>query len=171
MSHKPFLITCLWLLPAFLAAGSSRLPEFALHDIEGKLHRLSDYRGKWVVINYWATTCPPCRAEMPELSKFHDHHKNRDAVVLGLDHEEMPDVWLKEFLRQARPSYPILKAGSATMTPFGPVTVLPTTFIVRPDGTLAGRHIGTVTAKALEGFIAEQQEQGRDAVSANDNGK
>ncbi|RMG28458.1 MAG: TlpA family protein disulfide reductase [Gammaproteobacteria bacterium] len=160
-----------WLLLALcvtVAGAAPRRPEFALRDLQGKVHRLSDYRGKWVIVNYWATSCPPCRREIPELSRFHDAHKDRDAVVLGLDHEEMPDLWLKEFVRQMKPSYPILKAGSATLTPFGPVRVLPTTFIVRPDGTLLGRHQGMVTAEALERFLAAQEKAAAKAKTKKD---
>lgn len=61
--------------------GIAAEPDYAPRDYKGVEHRLSDYRGKWVVMNFWATWCPPCLEEIPELAKFHAEHKDKDAVV------------------------------------------------------------------------------------------
>src|SRR3989338_4110386 len=58
--------------------------DFSLEDMRGKMHRLEDYRGKWVLVNFWATWCPPCLSEIPELSSLHDAHKDSDLVVIGI---------------------------------------------------------------------------------------
>ena len=61
-------------------------------DLSGKMRSLEDYRGKWVIVNYWATWCPPCQEEIPDLVDFHDSHKDTDAVVLGVNFEDIGTV-------------------------------------------------------------------------------
>jgi len=155
------ILTCLLATTVANAATSNRTVKASWPDLSGKVHSLSQYRGKWVVVNYWATTCKPCQKEIPELSSFHTHHKDRDAVILGINFEDIPDTWLREFLKTTRISYPVLRSRPLTLTPFGPVTVLPTTFIISPDGTFMGRQVGTVTAAALEHYINIQTHHGK----------
>ena len=134
-------------------SGTERTIDFSLKDMDGKLHTLSDYRGKWVVINFWATTCPPCVKEMPELSDFHDRHKDRDAVVLGVNFEDIKPSWMRRFVESVHVTYPILPWGTSPATPFGLVVALPTTFIVAPDGRLVAQQVGPMTAADIEAYI------------------
>ena len=138
---------------ATAAATTERTIDFTLQDLDGKTHTLSDYRGKWVVVNFWATTCPPCIKEMPELSAFYDRHKDKDAVVLGVNFEDIRESWMRAFLNSVPVSYPILPWGTSPTTPFGPVIALPTTFIVSPDGTSVARYTGQITAADIEAYI------------------
>jgi len=134
-------------------AGTERTIELSLKDLDGKLHTLAEYRGKWVVVNFWATTCPPCIQEMPELSDFHDRHKDRDAVVLGVSFEDIRQSWMKRFLDSVDVTYPILPWGTSPATPFGQIIALPTTFIVSPSGTSVARYTGQITAADIETYI------------------
>jgi len=152
-----WVMAFLGLLP--LLGGAAPSVELVLPGLDGKPYRLSDYRGQWVVVNYWSTTCPPCLKEIPELSRFHDRHKDEDAVVLGIDYEEIPRLWLKEFSENRKISYPVLLGPPGAPTPLGPVVALPSTFLVSPDGEVIGRHVGPVTAKALEAFLQERSPQ------------
>ena len=127
--------------------------DFTLQDLDGKSVSLSDYRGKWVVVNFWATTCPPCIKEMPELSDFHDRHKDRDAVVLGVNFEDIRQSWMKRFLGSVDVTYPILPWGTSPATPFGLIVALPTTYIVSPSGTSVARYTGQLTAADIEAYI------------------
>lgn len=127
-------------------------PDFALTDLDGKQHRLSDYRGKWVVVNYWATWCPPCLEEIPELVAFHDKHKDSDAVVLGVSMEKVKSEKLRQFVEENFVTYPVLP-GSPGMDTIGPVPGLPTTYLVAPDGRLVARQVGGVTAAGIETFM------------------
>lgn len=153
-----------WLLsmaPVMTAMGSGKIA-FSLPDTQGKVHTLSQYAGKWVVINYWATSCPPCIKEIPQLMKFHEKHKNHDAVVLGVDFEDISLAWLKDFMDSMDMSYPVLRSDpSQRVTPFGVVIVLPTTFIISPAGELLAHQAGAVTAADLEAFIKRQAEAGK----------
>ena len=148
------LLVCLF-APAFLFAADPPI-RFSMQDMDGVVHTLEQYQGKWVIVNYWSTTCPPCLKEIPELIDFHARHKDHDAVVLGVNFEEISTPWLQEFISNIGMSYPVLRAGTSPYTPFGPVMVLPTTFLVSPDGKLVGRQVGAITAKALDAYLAEQ---------------
>ncbi|MBU0500116.1 MAG: TlpA family protein disulfide reductase [Gammaproteobacteria bacterium] len=127
--------------------------DFELPDLEGKARKLSDYRGKWVVVNYWATWCPPCLEEMPELELFHNNHKDKDAVVLGVNLEQISPNALRDFVDGQFISYPVLLSGPKASTELGRVPGMPTSFLIAPDGKIVARQVGTVTAADLEGFI------------------
>jgi len=140
---------------AFAAAAAEPVDEFSLPGLDGKQHTLAPYRGKWIIINYWATDCPPCRKEIPELERFHQGHKDRDAVVLGVNYEDIKLSWLKDFIRSMKMSYPVLLARPDTATPFGEINILPTTIIVSPEGEFMGAKAGAVSAEMLERYIRE----------------
>ncbi len=127
--------------------------DLSLTDLQGKESKLSDYLGKWVVVNYWATWCPPCREEMPELQAFHDSHENTDGVVLGFNTEVISDSDVQEFLDDYFVTYPNFRVGPVSDTEFGKVPGLPTTFLVSPEGTVEARQVGGVTREMIEKFI------------------
>lgn len=147
------LIVC---LPFPVLAGE---PNFALPDLAGKIHHLSDYRGKWVIVNYWATWCPPCLGEIPELEEFHSAHHNRDAIVVGINYEDSAPAYLKSFVDENMISYPILRADLTRPPVFGRLYGLPTSFIVSPDGKLVQTKTGSVTRAFLEGVIEQYNKQ------------
>ena len=132
--------------------------DFTLPDLSGKPVSLSDFRGKWVVVNYWATWCPPCLEEIPDLVDLYDNNRDK-LVVLGIDHEEVNDEYLREFVESHLISYPILRMDPVPMTPLGPVLGLPTTYIISPQGEAMARQEGPVTREAIEKYIARKQEQ------------
>lgn len=138
------------------AAAHAEQPGFALPDLQGEVHELSDYRGKWVVVNYWATWCPPCLDEIPELVAFHDAHAPDKAVVLGINYEEADRDYLEGFVEQYFVSYPILIGELKAKTPFGLLYGLPTTYVVSPQGEVVESHTGGVTQQYLERVIDEQ---------------
>jgi thiol-disulfide isomerase/thioredoxin len=123
-----------------------------LIDMEGKPLKLSDYRGKWVVLNYWATWCPPCLEEIPELVRFHDMHHESDGVVIGIDMEMLPPTILAQFVDDNLISYPIVPLVEE-MPMFDNVDNFPTTYLIDPKGIAVVKHVGAVTAAAIEQFI------------------
>ncbi|MES9941954.1 MAG: TlpA disulfide reductase family protein [Candidatus Thiodiazotropha sp. 6PLUC2] len=143
----------LWL---FVLPAMAEAVDFELPGLDGKNYRLSDYRGKWVLVNYWATWCPPCREELPELEVFHSNHKDKDAVVLGIAMERIDPPRLKSFVDEQFLSYPILLTKPAARTELGRVPGLPTSFLVNPEGELVARQVGPVTLEDLESFINEE---------------
>ena len=126
--------------------------DFTLQQLGGGMVSLSDYRGEWLVVNYWATWCAPCRKEMPELSALHADRS--DVTVLGLAYEDIEDTDFAGFLAEAPVSYPILKVDVYNPPePFGAPRVLPTTIILDRDGRAVKDFIGPVTREAIEQFL------------------
>lgn len=123
-------------------------------DIHGATVDLSSYRGKWVVINYWATWCPPCLEEIPELIHFHDTHKASDAVVIGISMSETPVATLSRFVEEHMMSYPVVPMRRG-MPMIGNVPGLPTTYMIDPTGNTVAMKVGQVTSEMLESFIKQ----------------
>lgn len=157
MSKALYIV--LMLLFGVQLAMADPVSDFSLPDLQGKQQSLAQYRGKWVIINYWATTCPPCVKEIPELEDFYNRHKDKDAVVLGVNYEDIKSSWLKDFISSVHLTYPVLRAREGVPTPFGSIVMLPTTIIVSPAGHLMGVQRGGVTAKALEGYLKQQEDK------------
>lgn len=162
----PFLLLLMTLLLGALAAQADApdTPAFAMADLDGEVHRLADYRGRWVVLNYWATWCPPCVEEIPELVDF--QAANPRHVVLGINFEDVEPQVVRDFVREYRINYPVLPTGP-TPPAFARLRGLPTTQIINPAGELVADHVGTVTRKMLEDFIAEETLAGRSAIPAD----
>lgn len=146
------LFAALWVSTVQAKGGDGQ--DFTLPDVNGVNHSLSDYRGKWVVVNYWATWCPPCLEEIPELVMFHDKHKNKDALVLGVSVEDIGVPALRRFMDDRMMDYPVLLAGADYQSPLGPVRGLPVTFLIAPNGEIAATHLGRLDAAMIERFIA-----------------
>ena len=121
-------------------------------ELGGEAVALADYRGEWVVVNYWATWCAPCRKEIPDLSELHSERD--DLTVLGLAYEELDDADFFEFLEDFDVSYPILKVDVyAPPEPFGAPKVLPTTIILDKQGRAVKAFLGPVTRESIEAYI------------------
>jgi thiol-disulfide isomerase/thioredoxin len=138
--------------PLRAADGSGEPVDFTLPRLHGEPVTLADLRPKWVVLNYWATWCAPCRKEIPDLTALHSSRD--DIVVLGLAFEDTEPGNFDAFLEEFRPSYPILLVDVyAPVEPFGAPKVLPTTIILDPEGVPVKTFLGPVTGKDIEAFI------------------
>ena len=117
-------------------------PEFDLKGEDGKTYRLSDYRGKVVVLNFWATWCPPCRMEMPSMERAHKKVQGERIVILAVDVGEDEDT-VFEFTGQYPVTFPLLLDTDGTVIQKYPVIGLPTTFIIDPRGYVTHRAVGS----------------------------
>ena len=153
--------------PAAPAAGAdAHHVDFSLPDVTGQVHRLSDHRGKWVVVNFWATWCGPCMVEIPELMRFHERHKDHDAIVIGVNFEEIETPALEAFIAEMGIDYLVVRAGDTPILPFEPLKGLPSTFFVDPHGELVASHVGPVTGAAIEDFLAREALRGTEGAAS-----
>lgn len=125
---------------------------FTLKDMHGADVRLSDYKGKVVLLNFWGTWCPPCRAEIPELITLADRYKDKGFVVLGLAQQDTPED-LRAFAEQYKMNYPSLLSTPEIEDAFGPMFAVPMTFIVDRTGSICFKHMGPVTKEQVEKAI------------------
>lgn len=116
-------------------------PNFNLPDMDGLKHQLSDYKGQPVIINFWATWCPPCRAEMPSMERAWNKIKNQGIAMLAINVGEDEDT-IFTFLGDYPANFTILLDQSGIVSEQWPVRGLPTTFIISPDGQLVYQAIG-----------------------------
>jgi thiol-disulfide isomerase/thioredoxin len=133
-------------------ASLSRAAEFSLTDTAGKVHKLSQYKGKWVLVNFWATWCPPCLEEIPDLVALHETRKN-NLVVLGIAMDHGKAEHVKDFADSLLVSYPIILGDRKVAGQIGPVDGLPTTYLYNPQGKLVAHQLGAITREAVESFI------------------
>lgn len=136
-------------LALFCVAGLALAAEnFSVKDLEGKTHTLAGYKGKWVVVNYWATWCPPCLEEIPDLIALHE--KRKDMVVLGVALEYQDAKEVRTFVDDNLMNYPVVLGDDKLLKQIGPADVLPTTYIFNPQGQLAKVRRGLVTRQYIE---------------------
>lgn len=135
--------------------GFAAKPSFALKDLDGTERQLSDFRGRWVVVNYWATWCPPCIDEMPDLMDFHETHRSAGVSVVGINVEEIGADELRRFVESLLVDYPIFLSGAYPPETMPPVIGLPTTFVVSPEGDIVATELGQVSQEFLQQTIQE----------------
>jgi peroxiredoxin len=117
-------------------------PNFTLKDIDGKTIQLSDFRGKIVIVNFWATWCPPCREEIPSMNEAMKKLNNKKFVMLGINMAEEADTVL-EFSNNTAIDFTVLLDTTGEASAKWPMKGLPTTFIVNPQGKIIYRAIGS----------------------------
>jgi peroxiredoxin len=116
-------------------------PDFELKDPDGDIHRLSEFRGKPVIVNFWATWCPPCREEMPSMQRAWEQVREEGIVMLAINVGEDEDT-IFQFTANYPVEFPLLMDTDASVVQSWPIRGLPTTFVVDTEGKLAYRAIG-----------------------------
>jgi peroxiredoxin len=137
-------------------------PEFELKDASGKVVHLADYKGKVVVLDFWATWCGPCGIEIPWFIDFQRKYKDRGFEVLGVSMDD--DGWkaISPFVAEKKINYRILLGDDKTGDQYGGVEALPTTFVIDRDGRIASTHVGLANRKDFEDAIEKLLEAAPD---------
>jgi thiol-disulfide isomerase/thioredoxin len=123
------------------ASNPQAVPPFLVNDLDGNVVSTAALRGKVVLINFWATWCPPCRQEIPELIDLENRYKDT-LQVIGISMDDADAAEVKEFAKHFGINYPVVMGGREIITPYGGVPGLPTTYIVNRDGRIVQKHIG-----------------------------
>lgn len=130
-------------------------PDFTLKSLDGKTIKLSDYKGKVVIIDFWATWCPPCRKGIPDLISIQDEYK-KDVVIIGisLDGEKtLKDV--PGFVKSYEINYPIVFGNEKVVNDYGGIEGIPTAFVVDKKGNIVDKHVGLVPKDTYVNKIKE----------------
>ena len=129
---------------AFTASFGKNAPDFSVEDIEGKMHKLSDYRGRNVVVVFWATWCPACNLEIPHLIELRNMFAEDKLAILSISNEE-PEH-LKHFAESKGINYTVTSLGDSPLPePFANVASIPTTFFIDPEGKITFAAVGVVS--------------------------
>ena len=127
-------------------------PELTLTTLDGKEESLADYEGQVVLVNLWATWCPPCKAELPVLEQFYKDHKDDGFVIIGIDFGE-PEATVASFVNASDLTYPIwIDEGSESGMAFSSYS-LPASFVIDRDGTVVLAWTGAITQSMLEKHV------------------
>ena len=147
----------MWLAGLVLALSVSwaQADGFKVTDTTGKTHTLAGYKGKWVLVNYWATWCPPCLHEIPDLIALHENKKN-NLVVIGVALDFRNAQQVTDFADGLMVNYPIVLGSSQVVNQIGPVQGLPTTYLYNPDGKMVAQQVGAITRAAVESYITSK---------------
>ena len=129
-------------------------PDFTLTDLNGNRTSLSDFRGKRVFINFWATWCPPCREEMPAIELFHQEYKDRDVVVIGVDLYE-PEEEVRRFVQDGGYSWTFVIDKTGQVARDYRVIGIPTSFFLDREGVIRAVTTGPMTKKDMEANLAK----------------
>lgn len=137
------------------AAKRNPAPPFELKDSSGKVIRLEDYKGKVVLLNFWATWCGPCKIEIPWFVDFQKNYKDRGFTVIGVALDDEGWEVVKPYIEAKQVNYPIAVGSPEVEQKYGGIEALPTSFILDREGRIAATHIGLVSKQQYEDDIQQ----------------
>jgi peroxiredoxin len=143
--------------PAAKLSASNRkpAPDFSLTGANGDLVKLSDYKGKVVLLNFWATWCGPCKIEIPWFVEFEKTYNNRGFVALGVALDDGGWKTVNQFVTQKGMNYPVVVGNDSVAELYGGIDSLPTTFLIDRDSRIASTHVGLVSKSEYQAEIVQ----------------
>ncbi len=139
---------------AMEAPGNGEMaPNFSLTSTEGKTIKLSDFRGKVVVLDFWATWCPPCKAEIPDFIKLYSKYKGDGFQMLGVSLDQAGMSAVKPFMKEYGINYPIMLGNNQVVADYGGINAIPTTFVIDKHGKVRASFVGYRPASVFENLI------------------
>ncbi|HEY5162372.1 MAG TPA: TlpA disulfide reductase family protein [Terriglobales bacterium] len=136
-----------------VASANATVPAFQLTTLDGRAVTSDQLRGKVVLVNFWATWCPPCRIEMPGFQAVYDRNRSRGFVVLGISTDASGSESVRAFLAEHQITYPVAMASASVIQGFGRPNVLPTSFLIDRQGRIRNEVRGAFASMALERAI------------------
>jgi peroxiredoxin len=146
-------------------------PDFTLKDVNGKTVHLSDYKGKVVLLDFFATWCGPCKIEIPWFMEMERKNKDRGFAVLGVAMDDEGWEVVKPFLADLGVNYRVVIGNDAIAGMYGGVDALPTTFLIDREGRIAAVHVGLASRKDFEDGIEQLLQGSAPAVTLNNDGR
>lgn len=137
-------------------------PDFTLSDLAGQKLRLSTYRGKVILLDFWATWCDPCREEIPHFIALQNKYRDQGLQIIGVSMDDGPEP-VREFYQRFRMNYPVVMGNAKTGELYGGVLGLPIAFLIGRDGRVDAKHIGATDISVLEKEIVKLLQTGTDA--------
>jgi thiol-disulfide isomerase/thioredoxin len=144
------LLILLLVVEPVAAFGQAASGDFSLKDLKGKRARLADYRGKVVLVNFWATWCAPCRAEMPDLIEWQKEYKDRGLQIIGITYPPYRARSVRATARRLKINYPILFGTRKVADLYGVGEILPVTLVIDRDGSLLDRITGIIDREEFD---------------------
>jgi thiol-disulfide isomerase/thioredoxin len=149
------LLTALVSSGSAVAAEPTEAPAFSVRDLDGKLLRLSDYRGHPVVLDFWATWCRPCRASIPHLDTLQQRYREQGLVVVGLSVDDGGPDQVRRFTNYLGVRFRVGLADQRVLDRYGPIRAIPTTFFIDREGRVVRRVVGYIDPETLESYALE----------------
>ncbi|RKX34106.1 MAG: TlpA family protein disulfide reductase [Verrucomicrobia bacterium] len=129
------------------------MPSWELTDLQGHPVRSADFEGKVVLLDFWATWCPPCRKEIPGFIELQERYGEAGLVVVGVSLDEGGAAVVAPFVSKEGINYPVVMGDSTIVEAFGGIASIPTTFVINRDGQIVERHVGYVSQNRFEKSI------------------
>lgn len=136
------------------STGHPFAPKFSLTDISGQKLNLDDYKGKVVVLDFWATWCGPCRIEIPEFVEMQKRYRDQGLAIIGISMDDGPAP-VKDFYKQFNMNYPVALGDSKLAELYGGIFGLPTTLLIGRDGRIYAKHVGATDISVFEAEVKE----------------
>jgi thiol-disulfide isomerase/thioredoxin len=144
----------LWLnVPSRAEQTRKPAPDWQLSDVNGNPLKLSDFKGKVVVLDFWATWCPPCRAEIPGLVALQKKYADQGLSVIGVSLDEQGPAVVKPFMQRFAINYPVVMGNEKILADYGGISAIPTTFVIDREGNVVAAHQGYTDQATFESEI------------------